>query len=191
MEDANYLKTIETTSVSIMHHNDQSHGELEDRIDVAPLSRLSIDKTDLSTPDQDIFIDTEDSTNEQVENNDDPETVLISVDQDVINEFEHAFDNCTCKEIINHTISEDILLFEILTVDGTKLSLPCTVLKQDHPYNCAKFMNSCVIEGRRSSLQPHNVWAKNFLIQHKRNIRQFAPIGYHPTLNLPTHNAIL
>ena len=68
----------------------------------------------------------------------------MSVDRDALSEFESAFDNRACREIINHLFSESVLLFEILVVDTTKLHLPYLVLKQDHLHDCAKHITSYV-----------------------------------------------
>ena len=73
--------------------------------------------------------------------------------------------------MINHSISENVLLFEILTVDGLKPHLPCSVLKQDHPYDCTKCASPYVTEGRRKDPKTCNRWALSFLKQCKRNIR--------------------
>ena len=58
--------------MSILDHNDPACDELNDSIDAAPISRSFIDETNLPTLDQDIFMDTEDSSDEQMENNDEP-----------------------------------------------------------------------------------------------------------------------
>ena len=170
-EDEDKPNASEPTDVHVIDPSDPNFDELEEAFEITHISKTSIDESTLPTPDQEIFLDDEQPTSESIEGDDDPE-ITKSIPQDVVNEFEHALDNHAHKEIISHSISEGVLLFEILTVDGTKLPIPYSVLKQNHPYDCAKHTSSHVIEGRRSGLKPHNTWASSFLKQHKRNFRR-------------------
>ena len=135
---------------------------LDKILEITPISKILIDKSTLSTPDQEIFLDNEESPSDYIEHDDDLELVK-DINNDVIHEFDHTFDNHTYKEIVNHTISEGVLSFEIITIDGTKLHLPFSVLKLDHPCDYAKYISSYVIEGRRTGPKPHNTWASSFL----------------------------
>ena len=108
--------------------SDSNFDELEETFKITPMSRMSIDNSKLPTPDQETFLDAEEPSSELIEGDDDPE-MLQSIPQDIINELEHDLDNHAHKEISNHSFSEGALLFEIVTVDGTKLHIPHTVLK--------------------------------------------------------------
>ena len=78
------------------------------------------------------------------ENEETPPSNTPNVDQDIISEFEHAFDNHIYKNITNHAISEGHLLFDVLTADGATLTIPFSTLKKDHPHDCTKCMSSYV-----------------------------------------------
>ena len=88
MEELNSLEALEATNTSIIGPTDPVCDELEDVIDVAPLSRSSINETDLPTLDQDICMDAEELSDEKEEHDDDPETAPFSVYKYVIREFE-------------------------------------------------------------------------------------------------------
>ena len=74
-----------------------------------------------------------------------------------MNEFEHTLENHSHEEICNHSFSQGALLFKVITVDNTKLHVLHTVLKQDHPYDCAKCMSSHAVEERRSNTKPSDL----------------------------------
>ena len=120
----------EAINVEIIDPNDPECDELEDKIEATPLARTSIDESDLPTLDQEIFLANEEKFVKIIETpDDDPEESSLSIDQNTMNEFEHAFDNHAHKEIINHYFFENFLLFEIIAVGGSKMHLPCSVLK--------------------------------------------------------------
>ena len=118
--------------VPIINQSDPDYDELKNALDVTPISRSSIDEADLPTPDKEICCESKELLEESADN-DNPEIIPPSVSQDVINEFEHVFDNHTCKEILNHSMSDGVLMFEVLTVDKSKIFLPNDVLKEDNP----------------------------------------------------------
>ena len=51
----------------------------------------------------------------------------------------------------------------MLSADRGKFYLPFSVLKQDHPHDCAKNVSSCAAERRRVGPKPHNLWETLFL----------------------------
>ena len=97
--------------------------------------RTSIDESHLPTSDQEVFfsdpdkdelinISGPDDTEENIQLPDFPH-----INQDIISKFEYTIDNYSCKEIKNHQFSEGILLFDILTVNSTTITILFLVLK--------------------------------------------------------------
>ena len=158
----------EVSDVRIIDLNEPSSDDLEEAFEVMPLTRSLIDDSNLPTPDKEFFLDEEEQNHEDEKGDDDSEEPSC-VCRDVMRKFEHDFDNHTCKEIINNSFKESILIFEILAVNGTKIHLLFSVLKQDYLHDFSKSMSCHVTEGRRIGAKPHNLWETSFLKQHKRN----------------------
>jgi len=82
-------------------------------------------------------------------------------------EFKYTFDNYIYKKIINYTITDEILLFEVKTTNGTTFNLLYAILKKDHLYNYTKYIFFYVIKGKISTLSLYNKKTYQFMKQYK------------------------
>lgn len=100
-----FSELAEPSDIQAVGVKDPSYDPLADHIDIIPAVRTSIDEFHLPASDQEIFFGDSDEAHKHAtfESNDyeEPSSApdFLHADQDIISEFEYAFDNHKFKEI--------------------------------------------------------------------------------------------